>query len=186
MIKFFDFFELIPGWVWASVVTFGLFVLFAYSWQAKSLERDLAKSHEAHATYVAEAERKQAKAVAEQRDIELHNFRNSERVTYEQHEREVRLADELTRVRGNEQRVRNELSTFRAATARNAASGNLAALAANAATATELYQACGSEYRAMATEAERVRVQALGLRSYIRGNSMCSTPFGGAAPEPAK
>jgi hypothetical protein len=165
---------------------FAVFVMFSYAWQVNSLERDLAKSLQVHSEYVADAERKQAEAVALKHDIELHNFRNSERIAYEQQKRESSLAAELARLRGGEQRVRDELKAFRTATARNAKSGNTAALAANAAIATELYQACGIEYRDMAKEAERVRVQAVGMWDYIRGNSMCSTPFGGAVPEPAK
>jgi chromosome segregation ATPase len=183
----------VPGIVWAAIVAALLFMVVSMTMGNAKVKNDLrdaqtehAKTKSEYSQYQADVEKKQRLAEAKQREIELSNFRNAEKVAYESAKREAALADDLARSRSREQRLRDEISSFRAATARDAASGNTAALAAKANTATELYESCGTEYRSMAEEAERVRIQAIGLLDYIRGNSMCSSRFGQGVPEPAK
>lgn len=186
------FFDILPGWAWAIIVAFLLLALTGSHIQlanarAKISEEiaNVAKEREKFSKYEAQVHANQAAAVAKQREVELHNFRNSERIAYEQQKREQALADQLAQLRSRDQRMRDELASFRAAAARDAQRGDVARLAARADLATELYEACRVEYGSMAAEAERIRLKAVGLFDYIKGNSMCSARFGASVPEPA-
>lgn len=185
-------FDLLPGWAWFLICVFlalacvGLNVQLANA-HAKISEEiaNVAKEQKKFLDYEAKVQANQAVAVAKQREIELHNFRNSERIAYEQERRDKAYADQLAQLRSRDQRMRNELDAFRAAAAGDAQRGDVARLAARADLATGLYAACREEYRSMAAEAEQLRRKAVGLFNYIKGNSMCSRPFGAGAAEPA-
>lgn len=185
-------FDLLPGWAWFLVCVFLALVCVGLNIQlanahAKISEEvaNVAKEQKKFSDYEAQVHKNQAVAVAKQREVELHNFRNSERVAYEQQQRDKTFADQLAQLRSRDQRMRNELTAYRAAAARDAQRGDVARLAARADLSTQLYEACRIEYGSMAAEAERIRLQAVGLFDYIKGNNMCSQPFGASAPEPA-
>jgi hypothetical protein len=187
------FLDAIPGLVWALIVA-GLvgFIVLDEIRDAAELRNTVAKYNkevQAHAqtkleysNYREDAQKKVNLALEALRELERVSQLNAERTARETAQREAAMAAELAQLRNREQRVRDDLATFRAAAARDAQSGNTAALAAKADTAVQLYSSCGEEYRSMAAEAEGIRVQAVGLLDFIRRNPMCSAQFGPDAP----
>lgn len=182
--KFLDLLDIVPGFVWLGICIFLGMSVVGSRVQLANARAQISEEVSKFATYRSEVSAKQALAVQKQREVELENFRNSEKVAYEQQKRDKTYAEQLARSRSNEQRMRDELSSFRAAAAGDAQRGDVARLAARADLATGLYASCRDEYRGMAAEAERIRRQALGLWEYIKGNSQCSRPFGANVTEP--
>lgn len=183
---FFKVFDILPGFVWALIVAVLLASNVAGVVMLKSEQAAHGETKAQFADYKLDVTEKARAAEAERRSTELASFRNSERVQIEQAKRDEAATAERNALRSERDSLRADAKSFRAGIARDTASGDVAGLAAKANTAIQLHEACSERYSGMAEEAEPIRLQAIGLLDYIRGNAQCSTPFGGAAPEPDK
>lgn len=176
----FTFLNLIPKPVYALAVAALAALLFTVSWSLHREKNRYIKLEQAYTAYKLDAEQKARAAEAKVREVEIAATENTRRVIDEQEKRQAAmLADRAALLRANDG-LRQQVAKFRAGIAADSKGGNTAALAARAATATKLLEACSGRYRELGEDAERVRLQAIGLRQYILGNPQCSA--GSAAP----
>jgi hypothetical protein len=166
-----------------------LAVLGVQEWRVKGLEFQLSQKESARlkldgefTTYREQAVGKALAAQAEQQRITQLAADNERKTRDEQDKLRKAFAAERAGLLGTIGGLRLQLDAYAAGTAGDAARGDVAALAARATTAGKLLAACTSEYSALADRAEETRLQAVGLYSFIKGNQLCSTPFGSAAP----
>lgn len=183
---FYKVFDILPGFVWAIIVAVLLASNVAGIYMLNSEQAEHGKTKVLFADYKLDVTNKARAAEAERRSTELASFRNSERVQSEQAKRDEAAAAERATLRRERDSLRNAVQGFRAGIAHDSASGNVAGLTAKADTAVQLHETCSERYSGMAEEAEPIRLQAIGLLDYIRGNPQCSTPFGDAVPDPSK
>lgn len=131
-------------------------------WQAQSwrYEKQIASMQNAHAVAMQEAESQARMKEAEMRDYVERIANETERKQSEF----VSRAVDAERAAGG---LRIQIARLNA---RSAPSDPAAAAAAHEATvARELLGSCSEEYRAVATEADRLRIQVTGLHEYVNG-----------------
>jgi hypothetical protein len=150
--------------------------------QLASKENDRLKLDGEFTSYREKANEQALAAQAEKQRVEQQAADNERKTRNEQEQMAKAGAAERARLLGTISGLRVQLDAYAAGTAGDAARGDVAALAARATTAGKLLAACTGEYSDLASRAEETRQQAVGLYTYIKGNPMCSTPFGAAAP----
>jgi septal ring factor EnvC (AmiA/AmiB activator) len=182
----FTFLDLIPKLFYAAAVAVLGVLLAICSWNSTQSKKAYDKLDKQFISYRLEAETNAAKARAAVKVLEDAATEN-ERKTRDEQDR-LRKINEAERasLRAATDGLRKQQDRLAASIAANAKSGNVAALAARATTAEQLFRSCSARYSNLGERAEKTRLQALGLHQYIRGNPSCARSFGSAVPEPDK
>lgn len=176
------FFNLIPKIVYMLGAAVLAALLATTAWQLHSQKSKYEKLDKAFVEYRLLTESNAAKAQAEVRTLETRANDNERKTRDEQDKLQKANALDRANLERTIASLRKQQVRYAAGIAADAKTGNITSLATRATVAGELFQACSGRYTELGDEAETVRLQAIGLYQYIKGNPLASTPFDPAAP----
>ena len=169
--------------IWA-IICVALITTTAISrYELYTAKKDYDKLDQAFAEYRTQAEVNAATAQAKIQELETRAIENERKVRDEQEKLLQANALDRADLERTIASLRKQQVRFSAGITADAQSGNVAALAARAATARELFEACSERYKELGDKAESVRLQAVGLYQYVKGNPLASTPFEPPRPQ---
>lgn len=156
---------LVPGWVWLALVA--VLTLTAGVQTVR-----LAGVETAFADYKTEVSENTRKLEVAYRAKEQTMRDNADRIANEQAKKESELAARVARAESSANSLRDDIARLNAG--QTPADPATAALVGQARTARKLLGACADEYRSVATGADQLRLQVIGLQAFVA--DVCRAP----------